>query len=286
LRDELNWFERLPLFGKRIVTTRARGQSAALGEALEWLGAETIEIPAIEIRDPQSWQPLDQAIGCLAEFDYLLFTSANGVRQFLSRLAACGRDVRDLKGLVIGAIGPGTAAELAATGIRADLMPEEYVAEGLLECLRGVEVRGKRFLIPRAKVARDVLPRLLGERGARVDVVDAYETVRPDLPADELQRLLTPVPDAITFTSSSTVTNFVNLVENAGLRKALEHVAMVSIGPITSETLRQNGLKVSIEASKSTIDGLIEALQTYFRQASKTIPADDANGGQTDRPSQ
>ncbi|HET9179113.1 MAG TPA: uroporphyrinogen-III C-methyltransferase [Terriglobia bacterium] len=283
LREELNWFERLPLFGRRIVTTRAQGQSEALRRALENLGAEAVEVPAIEVRDPQSWQPLDEAIGRLEEFDYLLFTSANGVRKFLGRLIACGRDLRDLKGLVIGAIGPGTSAELAATGIRADFLPEEYRAEGLIERLSRDEIRGKRFLIPRAKVARDILPRSLEGRGARVEVVEAYETVRPDFPAGELERLLTPVPDAITFTSSSTVINFVGLIENAGLRTILERTAIASIGPITSETVRQHGLEVSMEAADSTIDGLIEALQIYFRQASKEAPAHASEGDRRDK---
>ncbi|TAM84734.1 MAG: uroporphyrinogen-III C-methyltransferase [Acidobacteria bacterium] len=272
LREELMWFERLPLFGRRIVTTRTRGQATIFRDALESLGAEAIEIPAIEIRDPQSTKPLDEAIGRLQEFDYLLFTSANGVRKFLGRLAACGRDVRDLKGLEIGAIGPGTSAELAATGIRADFLPHEYRAEGLIECLKGAEVRGKAFLIPRAKVARDILHRSLEERGARVEVVEAYETVRPELPAGEVKRLLTPVPDAVTFTSSSTVTNFVNLIENAGLRKILERVVIASIGPVTSETCRKHGLDVSIEATDSTVAGLIQALQAYFCKSSEKRP--------------
>ena len=266
LRDELNWFERLPLFGKRIVTTRTRGQSGVLSQALRELGAEAIEVPAIEIRDPQSWQPMDQAISRLEEFDYLVFTSANAVRKFLGRLPECGRDVRDLKGLRIGAIGPGTAAELAATGIRVDFLPKDYVAEGLLECLKGDEVRGKAFLIPRAKVARDVLPRSLEERGARVEVVEAYETVQPDFAPGELERLLTPAPDAVTFTSSSTVTNFIKLIESRGLRKVLDHVAIASIGPITSQTVRKHGLEVSVEATQSTIAGLVQALQDYFRR--------------------
>jgi uroporphyrinogen III methyltransferase / synthase len=265
LRDELNWFEHLPLFGKRVVTTRTLEQSGAFREALEGLGAEAVEIPVIEIRDPQSWQPLDDAIGRLEEFDYLVFTSANGVRKFLSRLPVGGRDVRDLKGLEIGAIGPGTAAELAATGIRVDFMPQEYRAEGLIECLKEAEVRGKSFLIPRAKVARDLLPRSLEERGARVEVVEAYETALPEFSARELDRLLTPAPDALTFTSSSTVSNFVKLIEGAGLRKELEQTTIASIGPITSETVRKHGLKVSVEARDSTVTGLIQALQDYFR---------------------
>jgi uroporphyrinogen III methyltransferase / synthase len=265
LHDELNWFEHLPLFGKRIVTTRAREQSAALREAIEELGAEVVEIPAIEIRDPQTWQPLDQAIGRLEEFDFLVFTSANAVTKFLGRLPVCGRDVRDLKGLQIGAIGPGTAAELAATGIRVDFMPSEYRAEGLIEHFKDIDISGKSFLIPRAKVARDILPRTLEKRGARVEVVEAYETVQPRIDPRELEHLLTPTPDAITFTSSSTLTNFVKLMESNTLRPILDSVALASIGPITSETVRKHGLKVSVEAVDSTIMGLVRALQDYFR---------------------
>jgi uroporphyrinogen III methyltransferase/synthase len=167
LRDQLNWFERLPLFGKRIVITRTREQASVLHEALAELGAQVIEIPTIEIREPASWQQLDQAIRRLEEFHYLLATSAHGVRSFLARLNACGRDVRDLKGLVIGAIGPATAAEFAKTGIRVDFVPRDYRAEGLLETLSGHDLQGKSFLIPRAKVARDLVPRALKERGAR-----------------------------------------------------------------------------------------------------------------------
>jgi len=213
---------------------------------------------------------MDQAIGRLEEFDYLVFTSANGVRKFLGRLPECGRDVRDLKGLQIGAIGPGTAAELAATGIRVDFLPREYRAEGLIEHFEGVDVRGKGFLIPRAKVARDILPRTLEERGARVEVVEAYETVQPRIAREELERRLTPAPDAITFTSSSTVTNFVKLMESGNLREVLEGVAIASIGPITSATVRKHGLKVSVEAVDSTVAGLVQALQDYFRVSPRT----------------
>ena len=270
LSTELNWFERLPLFGKRIVTTRTREQSAAFREALEELGAEAIEIPAIEIRDPQSWQPLDDAIARLEEFDYLLFTSSNGAKKFLGRLQPCGRDLRNLHGLRIGAIGPGTAAVLTATGIRADFLPQQYQAEGLLESLKEEDVRGKNFLIPRAKVARDILPRTLEERGARVEVVEAYETIQPQFAPGELERLLTPAPDAITFTSSSTVTNFLKLIESEQLGKILEGVAIASIGPITSATARKHGLEVSIDAVESTVPGLIQALRNYFSHPPET----------------
>ena len=195
-----------------------------LREELAALGAEVIEIPTIEIRPPDSWEPLDAAIRRLEEFHYLLVTSANGVRNFLARLAASGRDVRALKGLTIGAIGPATAAEFARTGVKVDLLPTEYVAEGLVAALGDRDLRGKAFLIPRARVARDLVPRVLEERGARVEVVEAYQTVMPEISPDELARLLTPPPDAITFTSSSTATNFAKLVGEDRLAETLRGV--------------------------------------------------------------
>jgi uroporphyrinogen III methyltransferase/synthase len=257
---------RLPLFGKRIVITRTREQAGTLREELSALGAEAVEVPTIEIRAPASWELLDAAIGRLEEFDYLLVTSANGVRNFLGRLWVCGRDVRDLKGLTIGAIGPTTAAEFARNGIKVDLLPREYRAEGLLEALGGQDLRGKAFLIPRAKVARDLVPRLLAEKGARVEVVEAYETVVPQLPREELDRLFTPPPDVITFTSSSTAQNFAKLVGEDRVADVLRGVAIASIGPVTSETVRKLGLSVSIEATESTIAGLLAALVKFFGQ--------------------
>lgn len=266
LRGQLNGSERRPLFGKRIVVTRRREQADALSGELSALGAEVVEVPTIEIRDPASWEPLDAAIRRLEEFDYLLVTSANGVRNFLVRLKACGRDVRHLKGLTIGAIGPATAAEFAKAGIKGDLLPREYRAEGLLEALSGRDVRGKAFLIPRAKVARDLVPRVLAEKGARVEVVEAYETVVPELPREELDRLFTPPPDAITFTSSSTAQNFAKLVGEDRVAGVLRGIAIASIGPVTSETVRRLGLTVTIEASESTLHGLVRALQEHFQQ--------------------
>ena len=266
LRESLNWFERLPLFGKRIVITRARPQASVLHEELTALGARVIEIPTIEIRPPDSWEPLDAAIRKLETFDYLLVTSANGVLNFLARLAACGRDVRALKGLIIGAIGPATAAEFARTGVRVDLLPKEYVAEGLLAALGDRDLKGKAFLIPRAKVARDVVPRVLEERGARVEVVEAYQTATPEIPAAELARLLAPPPDAITFTSSSTATNFAKLVGHDRLAGVLRGTVIASIGPVTSETLRHLGLTVTVEAPESTVSGLVKTLEHYFSQ--------------------
>ena len=264
LRDQLGWFEKLPLFGKRIVITRSREQAEVLRDALMELGAEVIEIPTIVIRDPASWAPLDQTLGRLNEFEFLLVTSANGVRNFMSRLKLSGRDARDLKGLRIGAIGPVTAAEFDRYGISVDFVPKEYRAEGLLEALKSEDIRGKGFLIPRAKVARDLVPRALEERGARVEVVEAYETVPPAYAAGELEGLLTPPPDAITFTSSSTASNFAKLFAGKPLSQVLSGTTVASIGPITSDTVRKLGLEVSIEAVESTIPGLVRALVDLF----------------------
>ena len=254
----------LPLSGKRIVITRRQEQSPELQGALVALGAEVVQIPTIEIRTPASWEPLDQAIRRITEFDYLLLTSVNGALSLLARLRACGRDARDLAGLQVGAIGPATAAELAQAGVSVDFVPTEYRAEGLLEWLSNHDVRGKAFLIPRAKVARDLVPRVLKERGAIVEVVEAYETVAPSLSPGEMDRLLTPRPHAITFTSSSTVSNFAKLMGEERLREALAGIALVSIGPITSDTVRKLGLDVNIEAKESTIPGLVHAIEEYF----------------------
>lgn len=267
LRDRLNWFERLPLFGKRIAITRTREQASVLREALAELGAEVVEISTIVIRDPASWEPLDQAIRRLEEFHYLLVTSANGARNFLARLKACGRDIRDLKGLEIGAIGPATAAEFAKTGVRVDFIPREYRAEGLLEALEGRDLRGKAMLIPRARVARDLVPRALAKRAARVEVVEAYETVLPNFKPGELERLLTPPPDMITFTSSSTAANFAKILGERKISEALAGVAVASIGPITSKTVRKLGLSIVTEATEYTIPGLVRAIEQYFSRA-------------------
>jgi uroporphyrinogen III methyltransferase/synthase len=266
LREQLNERGRLPLFGKRIAITRTREQAGTLREQLTALGAEVVEIATIEIRDPASWEPFDSALRRLEEFDYLLLTSANGVRNLLRRLQAGGRDGHALQGLIIGAIGPATAAELAQTGVKVDVVPRKYTGEGLLDALGDRDLRGKAFLIPRAKVARDIVPRVLTEKGARVEVVEAYETIVPELPPGELQRLFTPPPDAITFTSSSTATNFARLAGEDKVSELLRGVVIASIGPVTSETITKLGLTVTFEAKQSTISGLVGAIEEHFRR--------------------
>jgi uroporphyrinogen III methyltransferase / synthase len=262
----------LPLAGIRIAVTRARAQSEALAQPLEALGAQVILIPTIEVHDPDSWSGLDGALGRLREFDFLILTSVNGVQKLLDRMATAGRSAADIGHLEVGAIGPATAAELRAAGIRVDFVPRSYRAEGLLDALAGRDLAGKRFVIPRAKVARDIVPRVLAERGAQVEVVEAYQTGLPALDRDALRSLLDPTPDLVTFTSSSTALNFARLLEDReelGLISP-EQFRTASIGPITSETARSLGFQVVVEAAEYTIPGLVTAIRSYLarREAS------------------
>ena len=267
LRDELNWFETKPLFGKRIVVTRAREQASEFLRGLQLLGAECIEFPTIEVRPPESWESLDRAIGALDGYDWLLFTSVNGVRFFLKRLEFLGKDVRDLKGLKIGAIGPKTAGIWHRLGIKVDLMPDEYRAEAVVEAFGNLGEKGAKILIPRAAKAREVLPEALKRAGAQVDVVHAYQTIRPDHESEQVRDLLKKgAIDMVTFTSSSTVTNFVDMFTSGGqeLREWMELVAVACIGPVTAETAQKNGFKVDLIPSDYTIEALTEGILHYF----------------------
>ena len=258
LREKLDWYERLPLFGKRIVVTRAREQGGTLAARLGALGAEAIEMPTIEIGPASDYGPLDRAIAELACYDWLIFTSANGVRCFLERLDASRCDLRNLRARIC-AIGPATRAAVEALHLKVDLMGKEYVAEGLLAAFAEHDLTGKRILLPRAAVARDLVPAELARRGARVDVVEAYRTVVPEGAAERARAVLARKPDWITFTSSSTVQNFVAV---AGV-EALAGVKVASIGPITTATARRMGIAVTAEAREFTIEGLVEAIREY-----------------------
>ncbi|HUI80104.1 MAG TPA: uroporphyrinogen-III C-methyltransferase [Bryobacteraceae bacterium] len=259
LREKLNWFERLPLFGKRIVVTRAKGQVEALSSRLGSLGAEVIELPTIDIRPAADSGPLDRAISNLGCYDWLIFTSANGVRFFLDRLDQSAVDLRSLRAKIC-AIGPATRAAVEALHLKVDLMGKEYVAEGLLEAFAAHDLAGKRVLLPRAAVARDLVPRELARRGAQVDLVEAYHTVIPEDLAERVAAVLAHKPDAIAFTSSSTVQNFVTA---AGAR-SLDGVKVATIGPVTSQTARGLGLSVAAEAHPFTIDGLVNTILRLF----------------------
>jgi uroporphyrinogen III methyltransferase / synthase len=252
-----------PLAGNRIAITRALSQSGALREPLEALGADVVEVPTIEIHDPPTWVPLDDALHRLDQFDFLILTSVNGVEKLVRRLAVCGLNGDDLAELEVGAIGPATAAGLERHGVRVDFVPKAYRAEGIIESLEGRDLTGRRFLIPRARVARDLVPRVLAGRGALVEVVEAYYTVLPRLAPGTLERLLTPPPDLVTFTSSSTATNFTRLLEARRI-SGPQAFRAASIGPITTQTARDLGFNVVLEAAEFTIPGLVAAIVDYF----------------------
>jgi uroporphyrinogen III methyltransferase/synthase len=268
LREKLNWYERLPLFGKRIVVTRARGQADALSARLEELGAAVIEVPTIEIRPPADCGPLDRAIEQLGSYDWLIFTSANGVRFFLERLDHSAQDLRALRARIC-AIGPATRAAVEALHLKVDLMGKEYVAESLLEAFSAHDLSGKRVLLPRAAVARDLVPRELAHRGALVDVVEAYRTVVPEDAAARVREVFgaSRKPDCITFTSSSTVRNFAAM---EGVR-VLDGVLVATIGPVTTHTARDLGIEVTAEAAVFTVDGLVEAVLGLYTEMTPPI---------------
>ena len=274
LREELNWFETKPLFGKRIVVTRAREQASEFLRTLQMLGAEAIEFPTIEVMPPKSWESLDRAIKALDEYDWLLFTSVNGVKFFLKRLGFLGKDIRDLKGIKIGVIGPKTAAMWHRMGIKPDLMPDEYRAEAVVESLRELGISGAKILIPRAARAREVLPEQLREAGAHVNVVHAYRTISPDHDTGRVMELLMGGSiDMVTFTSSSTVSNFVKMFDSGGgrLQELMKNVAVACIGPITAETAEEYNFKVSLVPPKYTIASLTESIMRFFQKSQPSI---------------
>lgn len=257
LRETLNWYEKLPLFGQRIVVTRAAGQGGEMAAKLQSLGAHAIELPLISLVPPADPEPLDAAIARLETYDWLIFTSVHGVRFFLDRLDRSPHDFRRFRGRLC-AIGPATRRELEALHLKVDLTPESFVAESLAESFSKLDLRAQRVLIPRAEAARELLPDSLRKMSAEVDVVAAYRNVIPETAYARAEEIFErqPKPHWITFTSSSTVKNFLSVAS----ADRLQGVRIASIGPITSSTLRGNGLPVDAEAGQFTSDGLIETL--------------------------
>lgn len=250
-----------PLAGKRIVVTRAHKQAEGLSSLLRGYGAEVIEAPVIEIRPPASFESLDEALKNILQYDWLILTSVNGVEALFSRLEPLGFSIDSLQHLKIAAIGPATEERIQDHGLVVDLVPTRYVAEEVVHMLRK-QVKGERVLLVRAKVARDVIPEELRAAGAQVDVVEAYQTVIPDGAKERLRKIFSDggVPDAITFTSSSTVKNFLSIVLGTDIPAKLTKTKFASIGPVTSETLREYALPVHVEADEFTMDGLAQAL--------------------------
>ncbi len=287
LREKLHWFEDRPLFGKSVVVTRSRAQASDLVAAVSAVGAVPVEFPTIKVAPPgDGYSALDAAIARLrgaaggageeiaaagtggeasggavaAAYDWIVFTSVNGVEAFFARLNLKG-DVRDLKGIRLGAIGPATAAALERRGLKPDFVPAEYRAEAVLDGLLKLGAGDARVLIPRALEAREILPEKLGEAGAEVEVVPAYETLLDDAGAAEMSdMLLSGEIDIITFTSSSTVKNFIKLLDGFDFQELPASVTIACIGPVTAETARELGLRVDLVAEEYTIPGLVRAL--------------------------
>jgi uroporphyrinogen III methyltransferase/synthase len=253
------------LSGKRIVVTRARAQAESCVQLIEEAGGEVVEFPTIEIRPPDDFAAFDTALEKIETYDWLIFTSVNSVEPFLSRLKRQGKSIAALQAMRIGAIGPETAKRLEHSGLRAALVPARYQAEGILDAVALESVRGKRILIPRAAEAREILPQTLRERGAAVDVVVAYRTGLPAIdPAPLAERLRRREIDAVTFTSSSTVRNFVRLFGDGNLSSIVGTSAIACIGPITARTVEELGGRCDIVAEEFTIPGLVQAMAEYF----------------------
>lgn len=265
LREKLAWFDNKPLFGKKMLVTRAREQASILTDGLAKLGADCIEAPAIKIVPPASYDRLDEAIARLNEYQWLIFTSPNGVDYFFARLAAAKLDTRAIAAKV-AAIGSQTAGRLKSYGIVADIVPAEFRAEGIIEALASYIAPGMKVLIPRALVARDILPEKLTELGAAVNVVPAYQTVTGDTDGQALAaKLAAGEIELVTFTSSSTVTNLLALLGENGAQ-LVAGAKVACIGPITAGTCLQHGIKPDIIAEEYTIKGLVEAITTLYRK--------------------
>ncbi|MGB2851291.1 MAG: uroporphyrinogen-III C-methyltransferase [Solirubrobacterales bacterium] len=253
-REKIAWLERRPLHGKRVIVTRARAQASGLAESLAGLGAEVIELPAIRIEPTINTSEVAAALEAIHSYSLICLTSPNGARLLFEALADRGLDARALAGATVAAIGPGTARELRSLGVLADIVPPRSIAESLIAALADVDVDGRPVLIARAREARDVLPEALAERGGKVDVIGLYETVREEADPAALESAASA--DYLTFTSSSTVRNFLAAAGDG----FPSQVRIVSIGPVTSATAREHGLEVHVEASRHDPEGLLEAL--------------------------
>ncbi|HQL82845.1 MAG TPA: uroporphyrinogen-III synthase, partial [Spirochaetota bacterium] len=268
LRDRLNWYESRPLFGKTIVVTRSRDQASWLTSRLTALGAAVIETPAIRIEPISDQTEINRCIGKISEYDWIIFTSVNGVDHFFAALSANGLDSRSLANAKICVIGPATGDRLIAHGIRPDLLPGRFISSAVIEeLIKRNEVKGKSFLLPRADIAPRELRDLLLENNAElVDDISVYRTVQVN--SDELQSAKDAIAgtkiDLVTFTSSSTARNFFNIAVKTGIT-SIKDFTCAAIGPITAKTAEELGFTVSISAVEHTIDGLVSAILTYYR---------------------
>ncbi|NSW82006.1 MAG: uroporphyrinogen-III C-methyltransferase [Syntrophothermus sp.] len=267
LRQELMWFENRPLFGKRIVVTRSREQASQLSSMIEALGGHVVEIPTIKITPSADMSPLYRCFDVINTYHWLIFTSVNSVQIFFDEMLKCGKDIRDLKGLHIAAIGPATAQALKEKGLVVDVVPEEFRAEGIVRDMKGRIRPGSKVLLPRARGARDVLPEVLRDWGAEVTEVHLYQALTEKVAPEHLEALLTGHVDAITFTSSSTVKNFVKILGDKNIEEVTQTARVVCIGPVTAATAQEMGMRVDKVASEYTIPGLVQALVEMFQES-------------------
>ena len=262
LRDTLTWFDKKPLFGQRVLITRPKDQSTELIGMLEDLGGEALEFPTIQTIPASDYSSLDKAIDEIDSYDWLIFTSANGVSYFIERLLDNGKDVRSLKNINIATVGPATAKKVKDLKIKVDLVPKDFVAEGLIESFSKMGIKGKKMLLPRALKARELLPSELRKLGAIVEVAPAYETITAkDVSVPIKKRLTEGRIDWITFTSASTVKNFIKIMDGIDLVELSKKVKIAAIGPITEKTAEKYGLAVEVTAGKSTNSGLVAAIE-------------------------
>ena len=270
LRDTIDWYERRPLFGKKIVVTRTRSQASELIHMLDEFGADCIECPTIDIKPIEEPVELDNSLERLNEFHWILFTSLNGVNFFFERLYAKGLDARDLKGPEIAVVGKATADLLHDYGVNADLIPSVFTGEGLAQSLLDQGIEGRSILIPRAQQAREILPETLRGAGAQVTVAPVYVNVPPADGKEDMRAALTEGNiDMLTFTSSSTVTNFLTMLDTENqeeLLKMLEGVKIAAIGPITAKTVTDSGLSVDVMPEEHTIAAMVEAIIELYQE--------------------
>ena len=261
--------EKSPLKGKRILITRPGDQAEELIARLNTLGAEPILFPTIRIVPPKSWEEVDKAIDSLLTYDTIIFTSVNGVKKFFQRLQEKGKDSGSFGKATICAIGPSTASEIEKFNLRADIVPEKFQAEFVVDSLERHGIAGKRFLLPRAEKAREVLPDEIKKRRGHIDVVTVYRTTKGEGNVEEVRELFQKGSiDVITFTSSSTVNNFVDLLGKESIAELINGCVVAAIGPITAETAGPLGIKTDVMAKEYTIPGLVEAMKEYFRDKS------------------
>jgi len=272
LRERLRWFDTRPLFGRRILVTRSRSQASELSLGLRELGADVAELPTLAIAPLADLSGLARAIERIGSFSWVVFTSVNGVEIFFTRLGEMGLDARSLAGVRVAAMGPQTAAFLKSHGVRADLVPERFTSEAVVEAFaaRQKSYRGERFLFPGSEIAREVLPEGLERLGAEVVRLPVYSNRAPAYSAGELDELFEPVPELVAFTSSSTVSHLVQILRASGREGLLPGIQGACIGPVTAATARELGLAVRVESGTHTIPGLIQAIEEHFRERQST----------------